>query len=83
MNSTSTRLSLDFTEREVAMIVASLRLWQYEAETSDLEDAFIGHFKRHRPLTDEEINAFCPRFRFDESQGKLTGQPDPATHDGS
>ena len=65
-------LSVTLAEREVAIIAAALRLWQYEAETADLEDAFISHFKRHRPLTEDEIDSLCRRLKFDESQGYLT-----------
>jgi hypothetical protein len=61
------------TEPEVALIVAALRNWQIDFVHEDLEDAFISHFKHHRPLSKQGIDGICHRLNFDESQGSLRG----------
>ena len=64
-------LHLGLTERELATVVASLRNWQMDSEDQDLETAFGGHFERHRPLMDPEIDDLIERLNFDEAQGRM------------
>jgi hypothetical protein len=69
---TSHAVTLSFDEREVAMMVAALRNWLYDVEEGqDLEEAFGGHFEKHRMLSEAETERLIGRFRFDESQGFL------------
>jgi hypothetical protein len=74
-NQAPPRITLTFTEPEVATIVAALRNWLYDLECDeiepgqDLEEAFGGHFEVHRMLAEEETEALLARFNFDESQG--------------
>ncbi len=64
---------IGLNERELATVVAALRNWQYDEEDGEnLEEAFGGHFKRHRPLLDVEIDDLIESFGFDEAQGRLS-----------
>jgi hypothetical protein len=67
-----TFVDVTLTEHEVALVVAALRNWQMDILDEDLEDAFMGHFRLHRPLSEQDIDSLCLRFQFDESQGHLT-----------
>ncbi len=61
-------------ERELATVVAALRNWQYDEEDGEnLEEAFGGHFTRHRPLLSPEIDDLIERLNFDEAQGRVRG----------
>jgi len=72
---------LSFTEPEVALIVAALQNWLYDLEGDDLdegqnlEEAFGGHFKVHRMLSEAQTEALIARFGFDESQGFVQAGP--------
>lgn len=66
------QVTQQFTEREIATVVAALRNWLYDLEEGEnLEEAFGGHFEVHRMLSEADIEALIGRLGFDESQGFL------------
>jgi hypothetical protein len=64
-------VQLSLNEGEAALVVAALRNWQLDIEQEDLEDAFMSHFRLHRPLSEQDIDLLCQRLNFDESQGRF------------
>lgn len=62
MEETSTPFTL-LTGRELATVLAALRLWQARHSWGEcpinIENRFVGHFGEHRPLTPHEIDALC------------------------
>ena len=63
-----------FTNRELATVLASLRLFQVTG-SQDIDSLGVDlreHFADHHPLTDPEIDALCER---------LNSAPDPAVPD--
>jgi hypothetical protein len=57
-------MQAELTDREIAMVPASLRNWQIDGLNEDLGDTFSGHFEDHEPLSDDEIDALCERLNF-------------------
>jgi len=57
--------SLCLTARELATVLAALRLWQEcreaEAHPAIVDSRFADHFREHSPLAIDEIDALCER----------------------
>ena len=49
------------TDREVATMLAALRLWQASHEHGEDLAPYIGHFEKHQPLSSLEIDELCER----------------------
>jgi hypothetical protein len=50
-----------FTDRELATLLAALRLWQTAHEHSEDLAAYAGHFAEVSSLSSLEINDLCER----------------------
>jgi hypothetical protein len=50
-----------FTDREVATMLAALRLWQASQEHGEDLAPYKGHFEEHQPLSSLEIDELCER----------------------
>jgi predicted transcriptional regulator len=61
-------MQVELSDREIAIILASLRNWQIDALNEDLAEAFAGHFEDHEPLTDDEIDELCERINFGDAK---------------
>jgi hypothetical protein len=62
----------DLTSRELATVLAALRLFQREGIGSHHELA--DHFADVRPLTDPQIDALCERLNVADADGKPGNQ---------
>lgn len=52
-------MNIELSEQEIATILAALRLFQGEAVTRSMAEAFPGHFEDVSPLSDHEIDYLC------------------------
>jgi hypothetical protein len=52
---------LPLTERELATILAALRLWQAANEYGEDLAAYAGHFAESSPFSSLEIDQLCER----------------------
>lgn len=52
-------MNIELSEQEIATILAALRLFQSEAVTKSMAEAFPGHFEDVSPLSDREIDYLC------------------------
>lgn len=52
-------MNIELDEKEIATILAALRLFQTEAMKTDMAQAFPDHFAEVSPLSTEEINYLC------------------------
>jgi len=50
-----------FTDRELATLLAALRLWQASQEYGEDLTPYLGHFEEHQPLSSLEIDELCER----------------------
>jgi hypothetical protein len=50
-----------FTDRELATLLAALRLWQASQDYGEDLAPYIGHFEEHQPLSSLEIDELCER----------------------
>lgn len=55
------------SERELATILAALRLFQsnYDSENSEYQEIFSLHFEDYTPLTNQEIDSLCERLNYE------------------
>ena len=54
-------MQLELSHREAALVLAALRNWQEESQTTSLEDLFEAYFENEDPLENEQIDALCQR----------------------
>jgi hypothetical protein len=54
-------MQVELSNREAALVLAALRNWQEEAQTTNLEDLFEAYFENEDPLENEQIDALCQR----------------------
>src|SRR5436190_447398 len=54
-------MQVEMSNREAALVLAALRNWQEEAQTTNLEDLFEAYFENEDPLEHEQIDALCQR----------------------
>ena len=54
-------MQVELSNREAALVLAALRNWQEEAQTTNLEDLFEAYFENEDPLENEQIDALCRR----------------------
>lgn len=52
-------MNIELSEQEIATILAALRLFQSEAENTNMAEAFPEHFEDASPLSDHEIDYLC------------------------
>jgi hypothetical protein len=57
--------------KELATIIAALRLFQanYDSEDEEWQELFSLHFIEHRPLNNDEIEALCERLGSETLEG--------------
>ena len=51
--------SNQFSDHELATVLAALRLWQAARDYGDDLAAYAGHFAEHPPLSSREIDELC------------------------
>jgi hypothetical protein len=54
-------MQVEMSNREAALVLAALRNWQEESQTTNLEDLFEAYFENEDPLEHAEIDALCQR----------------------
>jgi hypothetical protein len=54
-------MQVEMSNREAALVLAALRNWQEESQTTNLEDLFEAYFENEDPLENEQIDALCQR----------------------
>lgn len=54
-------MQVELSHREAALVLAALRNWQEESQTTNLEDLFEAYFENEDPLENEQIDALCQR----------------------
>ena len=54
-------MQVELSNREAALVLAALRNWQEEAQTTNLEDLFEAYFENEDPLENDQIDALCQR----------------------
>jgi hypothetical protein len=54
-------MQVEISPREAALVLAALRNWQEESQTTNLEDLFEAYFENEDPLENEQIDALCQR----------------------
>ena len=54
-------MQVEMSNREAALVLAALRNWQEEAQTTNLEDLFEAYFENEDPLEHDQIDALCQR----------------------
>ena len=54
-------MQVELSPREAALVLAALRNWQEESQTTNLEDLFEAYFENEDPLDNEQIDALCQR----------------------
>ena len=60
-------MQVEMSNREAALVLAALRNWQDEAQTTNLEDLFEAYFENEDPLEHDQIDALCQRIVADEN----------------
>jgi len=54
-------MQVEMSNREAALVLAALRNWQEEAQSTNLEDLFEAYFENEDPLESDQIDALCQR----------------------
>jgi hypothetical protein len=54
-------MQVEMSNREAALVLAALRNWQEEAQSTNLEDLFEAYFENEGPLENDQIDALCQR----------------------
>jgi len=54
-------MRIELSPREAAFVIAALRNWQEESQTTDLAGFYEAYFEEHEPLDSAEIDALCRR----------------------
>jgi hypothetical protein len=54
-------MQVEMSNREAALVLAALRNWQEEAQSTNLEDLFEAYFENEDPLENDQIDALCQR----------------------
>jgi hypothetical protein len=54
-------MQVEMSNREAALVLAALRNWQEEAQSTNLEDLFEAYFENEDPLENAQIDALCQR----------------------
>ena len=54
-------MQVELSPREAALVLAALRNWQEESQTTNLEDLFEAYFENEDPLENEQIDTLCQR----------------------
>ena len=54
-------MQVELSNREAALVLAALRNWQEESQTTNLEDLYEAYFENEEPLEHDDIEALCQR----------------------
>ena len=54
-------MQVELSNREAALVLAALRNWQEESQSTNLEDLYEAYFENEDPLENEQIDALCQR----------------------
>jgi hypothetical protein len=54
-------MQVEMSNREAALVLAALRNWQEESQSTNLEDLFEAYFENEDPLDNEQIDELCRR----------------------
>ena len=50
-----------FSDRELATMLAALRLWQASQDNGEALTPYMGHFEEQQPLSSLEVDELCER----------------------